>query len=57
MTTRFNFQTATTLNVIASEVIHAVANLQDGLLRRFAPRNDVETQLRDLAAGFRASFG
>jgi hypothetical protein len=27
-----------------------------GLLRRVAPRNDVETHGRDLAAHFRASF-
>src|SRR5512140_2078665 len=36
----------------ASEAIHGAANWKDGLLRRFAPRNDAETWLRDLAAGY-----
>jgi hypothetical protein len=49
---RFKFQTAATLNVIASEAKQSIATQkkETGLLRRFAPRNDVKTQFRDLAA-------
>jgi hypothetical protein len=48
---RFNFQTAKALNVIASEAKQSIEQQRKNrLLRRFAPRNDVKTQLRILAA-------
>jgi hypothetical protein len=34
------------------EAIHCHTNKEAGLLRRFAPRNDVKIRLRDLAAHF-----
>jgi hypothetical protein len=64
----FEFQTANAISIVtviasASEAIHGAAKWKDGLLRRFrlrslsyggqvAPRNDVEPQLRILAADF-----
>jgi hypothetical protein len=43
--------------VIASEAKQSIAPQNKcGLLRRVAPRNDDNPQLRDLAACFRASF-
>jgi hypothetical protein len=35
-----------------SEAIHRTAERKDGLLRRFAPRNDGKIHVRDLATGF-----
>jgi hypothetical protein len=51
MARRFDFQIVKTQTVIASEAKQSMHGYDSsGLLRRFAPRNDVEIQLHDLAA-------
>jgi hypothetical protein len=52
---QFNCQTANR-HCERSEAIHRTAQRKNGLLRRFAPRNDGQMHARDLAACFRASF-